>query len=199
MSNAVFPVMPGLTWDITRVPLWSTTVKTATSGREYRTANWSYPRYRYKMVYAFLRQQTGFTEMAQLAGFFNARQGAFDSFLFTDPDDNSVTAQQIGIGDGSNKLFQLIRSFGGYLEPVFDVHSTPQIYVNGVLKTVTTDYTISATGLVTFVAAPGNTLPVTWTGTYYRRMRFEQDLAEFSAFMSLLWELKTLQLISVKP
>ena len=85
------------------------------------------------------------------------------------------------------------------MEPVFDVNSTPQIFVNGVLQTLTTHYTISATGLVTFVTAPAGALSVTWTGTYYRRMSFLQSTAEFTKFMSNLWSLKTLELISQKP
>jgi uncharacterized protein (TIGR02217 family) len=199
MSNAIFPVMPGLTWDITREPIWSTTVKTAVSGREYRTANWSYPHYHYKMVYSVLRQQGAYAEMAQLAGFFNARQGSYDSFLFTDPDDSSVTAQAIGVGDGSNRLFQLVRTFGGYVEPVFDTNSTPQIYDNGTLKATPADYSMNASGLVTFVAAPAAGHAITWTGSFYRRMRFDKDTLQFSQFMQKLWELKTLDLFSVKP
>lgn len=199
MSNSVFPALPGLTWDITREPIWSTTKKPSVSGRRFAVANYSYPRYKYKLSYAVLRQRGALTELATLAGFFNARGGDFDSFLFTDPDDNTVTAQVIGVGDGSNKLFQLVRTFGGFVEPVYDANSAPLIYVNGVLKTLTTDYTLSASGLVTFVTAPGAALAVTWTGTYYRRMWFAQSSAQFSQFMKNLWELKTLEIESWKP
>lgn len=199
MSNAVFPVMPGLQWDVKRTPVFGTTVTTAVSGREYRVANMPYPRYKYALSFAVLRQTPGYTELATLCGFFNARLGSFDSFLFADPEDNSVITQIIGTGDGSNKLFQLVRAFGSFIEPVYDVNAAPQISVNGALKTLTTDYTISATGLVTFVAAPGAALSVTWTGTFYRRVRFTQDMADFSKFMQALWELKTLEFISTKP
>lgn len=196
MSNAVFPVMPGLTWDITRVPIWSTTVKTSVSGREFRSANFSYPRYRYKMVYSVLRQTSTFPEMAQLAGFFNARNGAFDSFLFTDPDDNSVSGQAIGVSDGINKLFQLVRTFGGFVEPVYDVNGTATLLDNGAAAG---SNSIGPTGLVTFVASPLAGHIITWSGSYYRRMRFEQDAAEFNQFMQRLWSLQTLTLLSVKP
>jgi uncharacterized protein (TIGR02217 family) len=199
MSNAVFPTLPGLAWDIQRTPMWSTTRKSSVSLREFRTANASYPRYKYKLTFEFLRQRTGFTEMATLAGFFNACQGGFDSFLYADPDDYTVTAQVLGVGDASNKLFQLVRTWGGFVEPVYDVNSAPLIYVNGVLQTLTTHYTVSVTGLVTFVTAPGAGLSVTWTGTYYRRMCFSQDVAEFSQFMKNLWSLKTLEMLTAKP
>lgn len=199
MGNAVFPSLPGLTWDITRTPVWSTTKKTAVSQREYRTANMAFPRYKYKLSFEFLRQGGSFAELSQLVGFFNARQGSFDSFLFVDPDDYTVTGQVIGAGDGSNKLFQMVRTFGGFIEPVYDDNSVPLIYVNGVLKTAGTDYSVSTTNLVTFVTAPGAGQSVTWSGTYYRRVCFTQDSAEFNKFMNALWSLKTLEFITVLP
>ena len=199
MSSAVYPGLPGLTFDVTRTPEWSTARFDSVSLRQYRVANATYPRYHYKLSYEFLRQGGAYTELAQLVGFFNARQGDFDSFLFTDPDDNSVTAQAIGDGDGASTLFQLVRAFGGFVEPVFDVNSAPLIYVNGVLKTLTTDYTISGAGLVTFVTAPGAGLVVSWTGSFYRRVTFAQSMAEFSKFMQNLWTLKTVELIGCKP
>jgi len=196
MSNAVYPALPGLTFNVTRVPIWSTTTKTAVSQREYRTANVSYPRYSYKLSYEFLREGGAFTELSALAGFFNARNGSFDSFLFTDPDDNAVTAQSIGAGNGSTRTFQLTRSFGGYAEPVFDPNGSQSIYLNG---TLTTAYSIGSTGVVTFNSAPGAGVAITWTGTFYRRVRFVQDSTEFNKFMQNLWDLKTVELISVKP
>jgi uncharacterized protein (TIGR02217 family) len=199
MSNAIFPTLPGLTWDLLRTPVWSTTKKISVSQREYRIANMAFPRYKYKLSFEFLRQTNGFTEFTTLTGFFNARQGGFDSFLFQDPDDYTVTAQTIGVGNGSNKLFQLVRTWGGCLEPVYDANSAPLIYLDGTLKTLTTDYTVSATGLVTFVTAPGAGVVVTWTGNYYRRVCFTQDMADFNKFMTNLWSLKTLEFITVMP
>ncbi|MEI8327425.1 MAG: DUF2460 domain-containing protein [Betaproteobacteria bacterium] len=198
MSNAVFPSLPGLQWPIARTPIWSTTPRVSVSGRRVAIANYSYPRYKFTLSYSFLRQGQGTTDLSQMVGFFNARWGDADSFLFDDVDDNTVTAQTIGVGDGANKLFQLVRTFGGFVEPVFVTNSAPLIYVSGVLKTLTTDYTVSATGLVTFVVAPAAATVVTWTGTYYKRMWFSQSMAEFSKFMSNLWELKKIEIESWK-
>lgn len=371
MSQAVYPTLPGLEFNCTRTPKWSTTRKTAVSLREYRSANASYPVYHYKLSYEFLRNTASFPELATLAGFFNARNGSFDSFLFTDPDDNTANLQLIGTGDGANKLFQLVRTFGAYVEPVFDPNSAPLIYVGGqpanllmnssfesqtaglpwgyvvynnagipvtltapagrtgglayglkanaigatqfglstgaanlmsgvtggvraggwqpnqtytvsfyarklagaswtniglgwnvsptsivyvtnpnlttawqryeiqlmwggsvetlgslyisiqgataindelqiddlhvMMSTGTAayvgnqSYTIGLSGLLTFDVAPGTALAVLWTGSYYRRVTFAADAAEFTKFMSQLWNLKTLELVSVKP
>ena len=195
MSNSIYPTLPGLVFDVTRTPVWSTTTKVATSLRSYRNANASYPLYRYKLSYEILRQTLGYSEMATLAGFFNARQGGFDSFLFLDPDDSYVAAQAIGTGDGSTTKFQLVRTFGGYVEPVFDWFSQ-SIFDNGAAAGA---YSVSASGLVTFTTAPLAGHAITWTGVYYRRVVFAQDTAEFTKFMQALWSLKTVSIESAKP
>ena len=199
MSNLVYPTLPGLEWNVGRAPIFSTTARPSVSGRRFTAANYAFPRYKYSLSYSVLRQGGSYAELQQVVGLFNQVYGDFDTFLFTDPDDNAVTAQSIGQGDGSNKLFQLVRTWGGFVEPVYDTNGAPAIYVNGVLKTLTTDYTISATGLVTFVAAPTAGQPVTWTGAYYRRVRFVQSMLQVSKFLTGLWEAKKVEFESWRP
>lgn len=198
MSNAVFPSLPGIGWDVVRSPIWSTIVQGTASGMETRASFYQTPLYRYDLKYEVLRAASAYTELQQLVGFFNARQGRFDTFLFTDPADNTVAAESFGTGDGTTTQFQLKRAFGGFTESVKDLNGAPQIFDNGVLKTVTTHYTISATGLVTFVTAPIAGHALTWTGSYYRRVRFDQDAADCSNFLYQLWSLGKLTLMSVK-
>lgn len=62
-----------------------------------------------------------------------------------------------------------------------------------------TDYAISSTGLVTFAVPPADDALLTWTGTFYRRVRFASDEHEMERFLSQVWEQKTLELITVKP
>lgn len=200
MSQAVFPAMPGLKWGVRRSPFWSTSRKTAVSGREYRAANMIYPRYRYRLTYEFLRDlRAGVDELRTLVGFFNSRRGSFDSFLFADLDDATASGENFGLGNGSTTQFQLVRTFGGFVEPVYDLNGAPQIYKEGVLQTVTTHYTIGSTGVVTFVTAPANGQALTWTGSYYWRCCFERDSADFEKFLKDLWDLKQCDLITVLP
>lgn len=196
MSQAVFPVLPGLTWNITKTPNWNTKIQKSVGGKELRAAFYSTPIWRWVLAYEVLRQATAFEELQTLAGFFNARQGSFDSFLYSDPNDNSVTQESFGIGDGSTTAFQLKRAYGGFQENVSDLNGTPAIYKAGALQS--SGYTISASGLVTFTAAPSAGTALTWTGGYYWRVRFDQDSAEFNNFLSQLWELKQLAFVSVK-
>ena len=195
MSNAIFPVLPGLAWDSSKTPTFSGKVLRAVSGKELRAAYWSYPIYSFGLSYSLLRDNSANNELQILAGFFLARQGSFDNFLYTDPSDNSVTGQNFGTGTGAQATFQLVRAYGGFSEPVMNTNGAPSIYVAGVLQTVTTNYTISSLGGVTFVVAPANGAALTWTGSYYYRVRFVQDMAQFVQFMSRFWELKKIELV----
>ena len=122
MSNAVLPSLAGLKYPAKRKPIWSGKVQTAVSGKETRLSYWSYPRYQWTIGYEVLRSAGGFTDLQQLIGFYNARQAQFDDWLWTDPDDSSVTRQPLGTGDGSTVSFQFTRTIGGYTEPVTAVN-----------------------------------------------------------------------------
>lgn len=198
MSNAVFPVLPGLGWGVIKTPNWRTKIQQAISGKEYRTSFYSYPIYNIKLTYEILRADAINLELQQLLGFFNSRNGSWDSFLYTDPTDNLITAQSIGVGDGITTQFQLVRAYGGGTEPVMNVNTITGIYDNGapVLQgTGAGKYTIDSYGFVTFGTVPVVGHVLTWAGTYYYRCRFDSDAAEFDNFMYQLWTLKSCNLI----
>ena len=195
MSQAVLPPLPGLSWDISMSPQFNTKVHRSVSGYEVRAAYMAYPLWTFALKYELLRDNATFPELDTLIGFFNSRQGQFDSFLYAPPEDSSVTTMSFGTGNASNKIFPLTRSRGGFTEPVQNLNAAPQIYVAGVLKTLTTDYTISALGVVTFVAAPANGAALTWTGTFYYRCRFLSDSLSPTQFLSGLYNLNKLDFI----
>ncbi len=196
MSSSVFPILPGMAWGVIKRPRFSTIVQKTASGREIRSALMSYPLWEFSLSFEVLRGSNGYTEMQTLAGFFNQLLGSYDTFLFNDPTDNSVTAQPFGTGDGLTTDFQLLRTMGGFIEPVQNVNGTPSIYVNGTLQT--SGYTVGSTGIVTFTTAPASGVALTWTGNFYFRCRFTQDIAEFDQFMQAMWSLKKLAFTSVK-
>lgn len=196
MSDAIYPTLPGLTWSFIRTPIWKTTIQTTQSGRELRAANMSYPVYKYTLTYDVLRSGAGFTELQTLIAFFNARSGSYDSFLFSDPDDGTVTGQLFGTGDGVTKAFQLVKAFGGYTEPVIAVNTITQVTVAG---TATAAYTVNNdTGILTFTTAPASGAALGWTGSFYYRCRFVADTYDFEKFMQNLWLLQKVDFQSVK-
>ena len=91
MSTAVLPTLKGLTFDVEREMLWNNQVQQSISGKETRIAYWSAARYRWTLTYSMLRSDSSNLELQSLFGFCSARQGSFDSFLYQDSDDNSVT------------------------------------------------------------------------------------------------------------
>jgi hypothetical protein len=67
-------------------------------------------------------------ELQTLGGFFLARQGSYDSFLYSDPTDNTVTKQTFAAGDDVTTAFTLARAWGGFIEPIGACAGSPTIY-----------------------------------------------------------------------
>lgn len=167
MSQALFPALPGLAWDVIRTPMWSTNIQKTVSGREVRSSFYSAPLYKYSLNYDVLRQGAALLEWQTLQDFYGARSGDYDTFLFNDPNDNSVTAQLFGTGDGATAAWQLKRSLivGGFLDPIYNANSAPAISINAVLQTLNTDYLLSASNLVTFILRVPNLTSAVGSGS----------------------------------
>jgi uncharacterized protein (TIGR02217 family) len=203
MSVNILPSLAGLGFDVTRMPLWDTTVQQAISGKETRIARLTYPRWKWELTYNVLRSGAAFGELQQLAGFFNARQGMFDTFLYRDADDNSVLGQQISTGDGVTTSFQLIRTFGGFIEPMFvpNLAGAINVYVDGVLQvsgTSVAGWGTSQPGALTFAAAPASGKVITADYSYYCPVRMSDDSVSFTLFLSQYYKAKKFSFISVK-
>ena len=199
--TAIFPSsLLGIGIGVKRTPVWSTLIQTSISGKETRTAFQSIPRWKYSIPINFARvlgfsPQTATNEMATILSSFMVAIGQLNYFDYTDPYSNTAVLQNIGTGTGAGGQTTQILDIEGF--PIYDLNGTPSIYVNGVLKTVTTDYTIS-NGLITWVTNPGNGLAITWSGGYYRRCRFDMDEFELEQLVNLCWGNGTLKLISLK-
>jgi uncharacterized protein (TIGR02217 family) len=202
----IFPALPGLAWSVTKTPTFQTRIQRAVSGRELRALDYPFPLWQFALVYDFLRDtpETGYDELRTLLGFFMLCQGAFSTFLFQDPSDSRVIAQQIGVGNASTSVFQLQRTMGamlpggGFLEPITAPNIVRAIYFNGITQDPTTYSVDPTTGLVTFGIAPSSGLTITADFTYYFRCRFIDDKYDFENFMFRLWQLKKLTFISVR-
>jgi len=194
MTSLVFPVLPGLTFGNRRVPMWRTGAFEALSGKESRIAYRRYPLIRFEMNFEFLRDNLTVSELKTLVGLFNACQGQYDSFLFTDPEFNSVTLENFGTGDGATLTHQLIARYQntggpGYAERIQNLNGAPSIFKNGVLQTTPTNYSLGPTGIITWVTAPAAGQALTWTGNFYYRCRFLDDEIVPVRFMNKWWEM----------
>ena len=211
--TATFPTLPGLGWSVSKAPRFATRIQRAVSGRELRVLDQPNPIWTWTLTYSMLRDQNdtraasgpgvGYNELRTLMGFFLQQQGAFQPFLFDDPSDDSASAQAIGTGDGGTTVFQLVRTMGlslpggGFAEPITAPNAVSTIYFDGVRQSVSGYSVDPATGLVNFTSPPPASQLVTADFTYYFRVRFADDSADFENFLYQLWALKQVKLQSV--
>jgi len=145
-------------------PGHSTAIIEVDSGAEERIARWSSARRRYDVAWGVKSQDN----LADLIAFYLARQGAAYGFRYKDwsdfttasdgQDDPDDGDQQIGVGDGSETRFQLVKKYtsGGVTrtrnitKPVAD---TTVVAIDGAAQE--SGWTVNTTtGIVTFSSAP---------------------------------------------
>lgn len=146
---------------------------------------------------------------------FLATCGGGGFFLFTDPNDSAVLlangimlnvtpggAVPMGlVGDGTSTQFQLARTIGLGVDVLQNLTLTT-LKINGVTKTLGTDYSVSSTGVVTFVAPPAVAATLTWAGTFQYLCMFEEDTLKDLARVSknsggFLWSCSAVKFASV--
>jgi uncharacterized protein (TIGR02217 family) len=192
MALPLFPNTPGITWPVKKMPGFATQIQSSLAGRRTPVRFQLEPRWSYELKIEFLRNFGGRLEFQNLLNVFAQTSGSYGTFLFDDIDDNAVTDQTIGIGDGANKVFALLRTYAGFNQRVAATKAAPVIKVAGSVVS-SGQYTISNTGVVTFTTAPGAGQAVTWTGGYYWVCRFDDDQLDLSQFMSNWWEVSSLK------
>ena len=164
-----------------------TVISESEGGKEQRYQKWQRPKRSFR-VKLDARQAA---ETNNIWRFYTRKKGAFDSFLFSNPNENPVTAETVGSGDGSRSVF--------YLGQSVDVATGDLIAVSG------------STSLKRSVGGTGDFLPfsaftiddpigqITTTSPlplndviradyqFYYRVRFKDDTLTREAFASELW------------
>ncbi len=185
----VFPTVTGYVWPPTLAPVWNSQLQKTQTGRVVAATYQQYPLYKFTLQFAVLAT----SDYQNLLAFFNQQQGNVIPFLFdAGPGQDTVSAQAIGTGNGSTTQFQLLRSYGGFAEPVAASSGSPTAYVNGTAATAT--FNSPSNGYVTFATAPASGSALTWTGSYYFQCRFSKGTAEFEQFMSQLYKTKSINM-----
>jgi Conserved hypothetical protein 2217 (DUF2460) len=213
-SLVLFPTLPGLTYPIIKSPVGDSLSQLTQSGGVTRVSGGYQARWRFTLTFEFLRSGEAYLEFQQLLGIFLQQLGQSGQFLYDDTQDDSVTQELFGLGDGVSTQFQLGRHFynssGGWItgsgptwyegslaafERIYAPKPGLSIRVNG---STVTNYTVGATGLVTFSTPPGDTFTLDWTGGFYYRCRFLSDTTDFQKLWGQMWSNKKLEFISVK-
>jgi|SRR5581483_9043025 len=195
MALQLFPSLPLIAFPVKYTLQWDTVKHDAISGKRIRFPNWTFPIHKYDVPIEGLRTDATLLEWQELVGFINLVQGAAQLWAYNDPNDNAVTNQGFGEGDGTTTAFQLVRAMGGFAEPVFLINGTPTIKVAG---TTTTALSVSAYGVVTFNTPPANGAALTWSGSFYWPCRFDDDTTDMSQFVFNIFEAKSLKFSTEK-
>lgn len=132
-------------------------------------------------------------DLAQVVDFYEARMGRLYAFRFRDPFDNKSCApnnipnhndQKIGVGDGVNKSFQIVKNYGDEANIYARKISKPVlgsvlIAMDGVLKTsgFSIDY---LTGILNFTNAPNTGQIITAGFEFDCVARFDNEQLELS-------------------
>jgi hypothetical protein len=198
MSDLIFPTLRGLTYPITKTPNHSTITQRGLTGIPKFLQLYTYPYYTLKMVFEYLEDTNDQDDdIHALMGFYNRLGGAGQDFLFADTkfENNEVSGQVFGVGDGTSTSFRLARNYGGFVEPVFGLIMTPVVLINSV---PTTNFTWSTTALITFTTAPASGAELAWSGDWYYRCHFKADTNDFEQIFSGGWQLEELELETIK-
>ena len=210
----VFPILPGLSWPMTKTPIWKTLIQESASQRETRIGLVTRPRYKWALSFDIIRSKDSYYEYQALVNFINSHYGAVDDFLFWDPTDNFVEGQYIGVGTGIGKSYWLYRTLmtgtSGFVEPITcinnSINNVPApnaVYINKVALTGLTSggepkWTMSDAGVLTFHTAPDNGAEISADFNYFWPVRFLNDEDDIDYAMFQWWEMKKLELISIK-
>jgi len=178
-------------------PEWRTDIVVLGSGREHRNARWARSRRRYDAGYGV----KSLDALAAVVAFFEERRGRLYGFRWHDRLDGKSCApsatpspndQAIGSGDGTARIFQLVKSYGAAHAPYRRVIAKPvdgtvRVALAGTEQIAGRDFTCDpTTGQVTFTAPPAAGVPVTAGFAFDVPVRFDidqldVDLAAFTA------------------
>ncbi len=160
-------------------PVFATELVVGASGAERRNRLWSQARARYQVGTGVKSE----AQMRALIAFFRARGGRATGFRFKDWSDFQGVNEPLGVGNGAQKKFQLVRRYGNggqeQLRPVLKpVGGTVRIYVDGALVSGLSISTV--TGVVSFATAPASGVVLTADFEFDVPVRFDTDALEIT-------------------
>lgn len=169
-------------------PTFNNVIQEALAGNEQRFARWTKCRATGDISYGLLNSTDTTGDFRAILHIYRAHFESLYPFRFRDWSDYIATNENFGTGDGSTVAFQLTMTYDPsmillntpgslqYVRDIFLLDGAPVIKVDGVTKTVVTDYNISTAGVVTFTSAPANLKAITWTGMFDVPVRFDGQL-----------------------
>ena len=177
------------------------------SGDEERNASWANSRRRYDVAYGIRRAD----DLAAVVAFFEARNGRLYGFRYKDWADYksslpsqviTPTDQQIGIGNGSLRTFQLAKRYTSGAQTwvrtiAKPVAGTVRVAL-GVVEQMSGWTLDTTTGTVTFAAAPGNGVIVQAGFEFDVPVRFDTDMLDVTLDIERLGSISSIPLLEIR-
>jgi len=177
------------------------------SGDEERNASWANSRRRYDVAYGIRRAD----DLAAVVAFFEARNGRLHGFRFKDWGDHksclpsgtpAPTDQMIGTGNGTTTAFQLLKRYASGSQTWVRTITKPvagsiSVALNGAPQA--SGWTVdTATGLVTFAAAPESGVAVTAGFEFDVPVRFDTDVLDVTLDLERLGSITSIPLLEIR-
>lgn len=180
-------------------PRFQTSVIAFSNGGEQRNIDWAKARARFDIGYGI----DGRSEFERIISFFRARRGRAYGFRFKDWSDYNATDEALGVGDGANAAFQLLKTYEpsgplAYVRKITrPVAASIAIKVSGVTSTF---WTLGALGVITFTGGhiPALAAPVTATYEFDIPVRFDIDEFDLTLEMYLAGEIESIPVIELR-
>jgi uncharacterized protein (TIGR02217 family) len=152
-------------------------------------------------------------ELVEIIDFFEARMGQAYAFRFKDPMDNkscrpsqspSAFDQQIGIGDGIKKTFQLVKKYGDaqnyYLRPIILPQNNSVLIALGANIAPINSYFVNyETGQIYFEIPPANGTIIKAGFMFDIMVRFGNDNLELALDGNISGRIGDIELLEVLP
>ena len=177
------------------------------SGDEERNASWANSRRRYDVAYGIRRAD----DLASVVAFFEARNGRLHGFRYKDWADyksalpsQAITAtdQQIGTGTGSLQTFQLAKRYTSGAQTwvrtiAKPVAGTVRVAI-GMVEQMSGWTVDTATGVVTFTAAPAGGVIVRAGFEFDVPVRFDSDTLDVTLDFERLGSITAIPLLEIR-
>lgn len=187
-------------------PRFSTDVATTLSGHEKRNSDWTDARLEFDAGPGVRSEE----ELRTLIAFFRARRGAAKAFRFADPYDHSSNNmvdpptpidQIIGIGDGQQTQFQLVKSYGedgGEAQQRLITRPLQPSILIAVDGGIVSNWLLGALGQIVFDTPPVLDTEITAGFLFDVPVRFAEDRLDVSASTFLAGDITEVRLIEVR-
>lgn len=155
---------------------WNTSIVPGGGGTEYRNQVWLLPRRRYEFDFPEKNE----ADVRAIMEFVDDRRGALLAWLFKDWLNYQLTDELIltaAGGETTAQVKQIVGTGNVFSRDIKYIKSgTLVVEKNGTPLTVTTEYTINDSGLITFITPLSAADAITVTCEFYIKVRFEMDM-----------------------